>query len=77
MDDIVVIQNDEPIILEAINDVVIVVEECQQGLPGRDGSEASISTDPYNRLKRGSDDGLFVHDDLTEDPIAYYILAKS
>lgn len=77
MDDIVVIQNDEPIILEAINDVVIVVESCQQGLPGKDGAEASISTDQYNRLTRGTDDGLYVKDDLTPDPLAYYILAKA
>lgn len=44
MDDIVVIQNDEPIILEAINDLVIVVESCQQGLPGRDGAGTKLVT---------------------------------
>lgn len=59
------------------NTEIIIVEACQQGLPGKDGGEAKISTDPLNRLIKGSDDGLYVFDDLAPDPLAYYILAKS
>lgn len=36
----------------------------------------SISTDPDNRLTRGSDAGLYVPE-LTVDPLAYYIISKS
>ena len=39
--------------------------------------QARISADALNRLTRGSDDGLYVSDDLAPDPLAYYILAKS
>lgn len=56
---------------------IIIVETCQQGLPGRDGSDVKISTDPLNRLTKGTDDGLYVSNDLTPDPLAYYILAKA
>lgn len=52
-------------------------EQGVQGLPGKDGSEAKISTDPLNRLTKGSDEGLYVSNDLTPDPLAYYILAKA
>lgn len=44
------------------------------GMPA--GVEQAISADPDNRLKRGADNKLYVHDDLTPDPLAYYILAK-
>lgn len=44
--------------------------------PGADGSPI-ISADPDNRIKRGADGGLHVLDDLTPDPLAYYILARS
>lgn len=77
MDELSVVEHAEVVILEVQNNETLVVEVVSQGPPGRSGPEASISADPYNRLKRGSDDGLFVHDDLTEDPIAYYILAKA
>lgn len=43
--------------------------------PGADGSPI-ISTDADNRIKQGTDGGLHVLDDLTPDPLAYYILAK-
>lgn len=35
-----------------------------------------ISEDPDNRAARGTDGGVFVSDDLTPDPLAYYILAR-
>jgi hypothetical protein len=43
---------------------------------GTGAGEAAISTDPLNRLKPGSDGGLYVSNDLDPDPLAYYILAK-
>lgn len=53
----------------------------RQGPPGPPGKDAAgtapiISTDPDNRLTQGADAGLYVRDDLTPDPLAYYILAK-
>lgn len=36
----------------------------------------AISADANNRLKIGEDEKLFVQDDFTPDPLAYYILAK-
>jgi hypothetical protein len=36
-----------------------------------------VSTDPDNRLRLGSDAGMYVPDDLVPDPLAYYILAKA
>ena len=41
------------------------------------GGGANISADTPNRLRWGSDGGLYVPDDLTPDPLAYYILAKA
>lgn len=46
------------------------------GAPGKDG-QTNISADTPNRLRLGSDGGLYVPDDLVTDPLAYYILAKS
>ena len=40
-------------------------------------SGAHISSDAGNRAVAGSDGGLYVPDDLTPDPLAYYILAKA
>lgn len=37
---------------------------------------ANISTDPLNRLKRGTDGGLHVLDDFAPDPLSYFNLAK-
>ena len=50
-----------------------------QGVPGPQGKDGQthISADTPNRLRRGSDGGLYVPDDLTPDPLAYYILAKA
>lgn len=51
------------------------------GPPGLDAPGAAgspiISADPDNRIKRGADGGLHVLDDLTPNPLAYYILARS
>lgn len=41
------------------------------------GGGANISSDAGNRAVAGSDGGLYVPDDLTPDPLAYYILAKA
>ena len=47
-----------------------------QGPPGRNGNDATtVSAEPDNRLE-AKPDGLYVKDDLTPDPLAYYILAK-
>ena len=46
------------------------------GPPGKDG-QTHISADTPNRLRWGSDGGLYVPDDLAPDPLAYYILAKA
>jgi len=61
----------------------IVVTAGEQGPPGPPGKSAPgsgdaplISEDPSNRLTQGSDNGLYVRDDLIPDPLAYYILAK-
>lgn len=61
----------------------VVVAPGTQGPPGPPGPAAPgsgdaplISEDPNNRLTQGSDDGLFVNDDLIPDPLAFYILAK-
>lgn len=49
---------------------------------GNEGTESDfqhaivqVSASAANRLERRPD-GLYVHDDLTPDPLAYYILAK-
>lgn len=46
------------------------------GQPGQPGSEASLSTDPGNAAKTGTDSGIYVPDDINADLLAYYILAK-
>lgn len=45
--------------------------------PSTPGNGATISTDPDNRAALGTDGGVYVRDDLTPDPLAYYILAKA
>jgi hypothetical protein len=61
----------------------VVVTAGEQGPPGPPGKNAPgsdgapiISEDPNNRITQGTDGGLYVLDDLTPDPLAYYILAK-
>ena len=49
-----------------------VVTLGEQGPPGI----SAISSDPNNRLTFGTDRKLFVADDLSPDPLNYYILAK-
>lgn len=50
------------------------------GPAGRDGKDgiggSSVSNKPKNRLTLEAD-GLYVSDDLSLDPLAYYILAKN
>jgi hypothetical protein len=48
----------------------------EQGVPGQSGSAASLSADAGNRSTVGSDGGIHTPD-LTADPLAYYILAKT
>ena len=53
-----------------------VVAAGLRGAPGKPGVDAAeVSADPNNRLERRND-GLYVSNDLTPDPLAYYILAK-
>ena len=47
------------------------------GDPGTGGAASFVSADPSNRLRTGTDAKLYVPDDLTPDPLAYYILAKN
>lgn len=55
--------------------MTVVVTQAIPGPPGPPGG--GISTDPGNRATLGSDNGLYVRDDLVPDPLAYYILAKA
>lgn len=52
----------------------VIVTAGAQGPAGRDGS--SVSNKPKNRLTKEAD-GLYVSNDLSPDPLAYYILAKT
>lgn len=53
-----------------------VVAAGLRGAPGKPGvGAAEVSSDPNNRLEQRND-GLYVSNDLTPDPLAYYILAK-
>lgn len=53
-----------------------VVAAGLRGAPGKPGVDAAeVSSDPNNRLEQRND-GLYVSNDLTPDPLAYYILAK-
>lgn len=51
-------------------------EVALRGPRGPGASEAQISTDPDNRLKPGSDGGLYVADAFIPDPLAYYLLER-
>lgn len=64
-----VIENATPI------GVLTTINTGFMGPPGAT-AEVSISSDPDNRLRTGSDDGLYVPE-LKSDPLAYYILAKA
>lgn len=57
------------LIAEQTTEVSLSIAESQ-------GGAVFISQDQDNRLIKGSDQGLYVRDDLTPDPLAYYILAK-
>lgn len=47
------------------------------GPPGPPGDIGNISNDPGNALVAGTDQGLYVPDDIPTDPLAFYILARS
>lgn len=51
-------------------------EAALRGPPSPPGDLAQISTDPNNRLKLGTDQRLFVSDDLNPDPLAHYLLER-
>lgn len=48
----------------------------EQSMRGPAGSGSLISTDTNNRIRRGSDNGLFVPDEPYPDPLAHYILTR-
>ena len=58
----------------------ITLTPVLRGDPGPPGAGSGgaplISADADNRITTGSDSGLYVRDDLTPDPLAYYLLAK-
>lgn len=51
-------------------------EVALRGPRGLGAGEAQISTDPDNRLKPGSDGGLYVADTFIPDPLTYYLLER-
>ena len=55
---------------------IVTKEVALRGPPGPSASEAQISADPDNRLKPGSDGGLYVADTYIPDPLAYYLLER-
>lgn len=64
------------VVVEPTRVAGVVIAAGRQGPAGRDGVDgAQISQTPDNRLEM-KPDGLYVSDDLTPDPLAYYILAK-
>lgn len=58
--------------MESVPVKLLTMEQSVRGPAG----SGRISDDPDNMLKRGSDGGLFVLDDLQPDPLIAYILAK-
>lgn len=58
----------------------VIETDCAQGPAGRDGKDgvdgSSVSNKPKNRLTKEAD-GLYVSNDLSPDPLAYYILART
>lgn len=69
--------------LSGLIQTTILRSDITVGIPGRDGEDGNIdnlntaiSSDPGNNLDLGSDEKLYVPDDIASDPLAYYILAK-
>jgi len=59
------------------NEPLVVETAAEQGPPGPAGIDgAAVSNKPKNRLTLEAD-GFYVSDDLSLDPLAYYILAKN
>lgn len=56
----------------------VVAVGAMRGPAGKAGiGGADISADAGNAITTGTDDGLYVPDDIAADPLAYYILAKN
>jgi len=51
-------------------------EAALRGPRGPSAVEAQISADPDNRLKPGSDGGLYVADNLDPNPLDHYLLER-
>ncbi len=65
------------VVVSADERSAVIVTAGAQGPPGKHGIDgASISQVANNRLV-AKDDGLYVSDDLSPDPLAYYILSKN
>lgn len=56
--------------------VTVVGMRCLHTTPGTNDAPL-ISADPDNRAAAGTDGGVYVSNDFTPDPLAYYILAKA
>ena len=72
------------LVVEPEHAPAVLVATGEQGPAGPPGAAAPgsggspiISADTDNRVKLGGDGGLFVLDNLTPDPLAYYILSRS
>lgn len=72
------------LVVEPEHAPAVLVAAGEQGPAGPPGPAAPgsgdipiISADTDNRIKLGGDGGLFVLDNLTPDPLAYYILSRS
>lgn len=89
LESIVVVDSDtESVVVDISVDTLVVDAEVTtvisegiagppgKGLKGDPGDAASLSTDPENRSRLG-DDGKIYTPELTTDPLAFYILAKS
>ena len=85
---VVSVSADPSISVEVFSDqeTIVVTVPADQGPPGPPGPrgetggvdlEKSISADAGNAIRPGSDEKLFVPDDITLDPLAYYILARN
>lgn len=64
-------------VLETKVEPTVIETAAKQGPPGKNGTDGSaVSKKEKNRITKETD-GLYVSDDLTPDPLAYYILAKN
>ena len=56
--------------------LTLIVGQGPSGPPGKTALVGGISSDTGNSLTSGNDGGLYVPNDITADPLAYYILSK-